>query len=443
MRRDRRLGRVRGLRAFAAVGIALVGAAAAVPAALADDSVSVQVEIPAAGRLAVSDAQLRWGLNAESSSGAHAFGCNFLSAGAAGDAGSSRAWTKADGLYRATAADVRVEKPGADGRMRVATWDTRCQDRTGATVTSSATSTTTESEVVIDAGGGYVDQGERSARIAWKGSFTVVMYGGLTYWSATDPVLTVVDGVGTLTATGSGYAADREDASRWLPLEARTITLARFAHVELGATGFVVTPEYVGVRGSSAQAARTSANAAYWGSFPADFVAFQVETGQSSYWYTSGGERDRFKVALPVTVSFDADDPVAPPAPGPGATAAPSPQPTNAVTTPPADDPGNDPTSSGAPPTPGGGGPASGGPGTGAPLPGTGTPLPTSPGGSFAATAASTVLAATPLIPVAQHVGGWLGDRDPLLLGSLGFVAVVGTVAAAGFARGWLVVPWL
>jgi len=441
MRRDRRIGLVRGLRAFVAVGIALVGAAAAVPAAMADDSVSVQVEIPAAGRLAVSDAQLRWGLNAESSSGAHAFGCNFLSAGAAGDAGSSRAWTKVDGLYRATAGDVRVEKPGADGRMRVATWDTKCQDRAGATVTASVTSTTTESEVVIDAGGGYVDQGERSARIAWKGSFTVVMYGGLTYWSATDPVLTVVDGVGTLTATGSGYAADREDASRWLPLKARTITLARFAHVELGATGFVVTPDYVGVRGSSAQAARTSANAAYWGSFPADFVAFQVETGQSSYWYTSGGERDRFKVALPVTVSFDADDPVAPPAPGPGATTAPSPRPTNAVTTPPADDPSN-PTSSAAPPTPGGGGPAAGGPGAGVPLPGTGTPLPTSPGGSFAATAASTVLAATPLIPVAQHVGGWLGDQDPLLLGSLGLVAVVGTVAAVGFARGWLVVPW-
>lgn len=421
-----RLRRALAALAAAAAAVLLAGAPAA-----AGDAIDVQVVIPADGVLAVDSAQLRWGLSAEASSGAYAFGCQFLSAGVAGDTGSSRAWTEADGFYRGSAGDVRIEKPGADGRNRVATWDTRCLDRDGTPVTASTSSPTTESEVVVDGGTGTVDQAAGSARIAWKGSFTVAFYGGLTYWSATDPVLTVRDGVGTLTATASGYGADRDDAARWVRIPARTVTLARFAHVDLGAQGFVVTPDYLDVRvdaGTGApQAARTPANAAFWGAFPQDFVDLQLLTGQSAYWYTSGGERDPFKVALPVTVSYDSSRPVTPPRDPDGSGSTPGgPPPANPVTPqPPTAPQAVTPASAGGTPV----APTLAGPD------GTST-------GAFPATQAVTVAAASALIPLVQGAAGWLTGQDPVLLGGLAAIAALGALAAIGLWRGWLVAPW-
>jgi len=414
--------------------VALAGAATALllagaPAA-AGDSVDVQVVIPADGMLTIDSAQLRWGLSQEASSGAYAFGCQFLSAGVAGDTGSSRAWTEADGFYRGSAGHVRIEKPGADGRDRVATWATRCLDREGSPVTASTSSPTTESEVVVDGGSGTVDQGAGSARIAWTGSFTVAFYGGLTYWSATDPVLTVRDGVGTLTATASGYGADRDDTSRWVRIPPRTVTLARFAHVDLGENGFVVTPDYLGVEVDAGtgtpQAARTSANAAYWGAFPQDFVDLQLQTGQSAYWYTSGGERDPFKAALPVTVSYDSSRPVTPPKdPDDSGSTPGGPAPSNPLTTPPATAPQGV-----TPPRLGG---------TSVPPTVTGPDVTSA---AYPATQAVTVGAASTLIPLVQDAAGWLTGQDPLLLGGLAAIAALGAFAAIGLWRGWLVVPW-
>ncbi|MDR0366341.1 MAG: hypothetical protein LBH68_05895, partial [Bifidobacteriaceae bacterium] len=48
-----------------------------------------------------------------------------------------------------------------------------------------------------------------------------------------------------------------------------------------------------------------------WGSFPQDFVDFQMLTGQSSYWYSSGGAADAKKPAKELAVSWTISTPPA------------------------------------------------------------------------------------------------------------------------------------
>ncbi len=187
------------------LGAALLGAQTA---SAADDATDLQVSVTipdTGGPVAVTGALLRWGLNHEAASGAYFGGCNFLSAGTAGDTGSARLWTEADGFYATEAGNVSVEKPDATGAYVAPTWATRCQGPDGAAVTTSSP-TGTGTEVVVEGGTGVVDRSAGTATIRWSGSFTVVFYGGMTYWSASDPVLTVAaDGTGTLTATASGF----------------------------------------------------------------------------------------------------------------------------------------------------------------------------------------------------------------------------------------------
>lgn len=91
--------------------------------------------------------------------------------------------------------------------------------------------------------------------------------------------------------------------------------------------GFTVTPEYLGVRYSGTggegdagdsrvggedgnptqQAPKSAENEAHWGSFPSDFIDFQDETGQFSYWFSSGGQRDPFKPTEPMTIAYSDD----------------------------------------------------------------------------------------------------------------------------------------
>jgi hypothetical protein len=270
---------------------------------------------PASGGAEITDAQLRWGLNAESGGGAYAGGCNFLSAGRAGDAGASRAWTEGDGFYRAQDGAVRIEKPTADGTWTRASWATRCLDPRGAAVTTARLDSASGNQVVIDGGTGALRDG--ALEIRWRGSFTVAFYGGMTYWSVTDPALTLdARGDGRLVGTASGYGTSMEDLSQWSPIEERTVVLAEIRGADVGGgSGFTVTPQYLGVEvGGVGQVARTSANAAHWGSFPASFVDFHRLTGQQGYWLTSGGARDAAKPATPLSVSYDAAAPVPTPA---------------------------------------------------------------------------------------------------------------------------------
>ncbi|MEU4096901.1 HtaA domain-containing protein [Streptomyces sp. NPDC026673] len=288
-------------RALAVLAVGVVSAAGMMVAGAAPAS---------AASVSVTDATFAWGLSGEQGGGAFFGGCNFLSAGKAGNTGSSRLWTQADGLYSTHSGNVTVEKPNNSGDYTEPTWATKCQDPNGTPVSAGSTSSLTRNRVVFSKGTGTIDTTAHTASIHWTGSFTSVFYGGLTYWSATDPTLTVnPDGTGTLTATATGYGADMNDPGKWVPLPTTTITLATFNNIDLGPNGVTVTPDYLGQSvtvpsGTTGQPAKSPTNQAHWGSFPQDFVDFQQLTGQSSYWFTSGGARDAAKPATPLTLTY-------------------------------------------------------------------------------------------------------------------------------------------
>ena len=251
----------------------------------------------------ITDATFTWGLNGEAGGGAFFGGCNFLSAGTAGNTGSSRLWTEADGFYSAKAGNVAVAKPDASGALVAPTWATKCQTPAGTPVSAGSASSLTGNVVQISGGSGSV-AADGSVEVAWDGSFSVVFYGGMTYWTATDPVLTVdADGNGEVVAQASGYGTSMEDMSQWVPIAPREITLATLTGADVTATGLTVTPDYLG-QDVTVSGTPQSTTGAAWGSFPQDFVDFQALTGQSSYWYSSGGSRDAAKPTTPLTVAY-------------------------------------------------------------------------------------------------------------------------------------------
>jgi hypothetical protein len=274
------------------------------------------VAAPAQAADTVNDVSLAWSINDESGGGAYFGGCNFLSAGAAGNTGSSRVWTETDGFYAASAGNVSLAKP-VDGEGTVSpTWATKCQNSAGAAVGTGAGSTT--GTVATFAGGtGEVSLAAGTAEIDWTGALTVAFYGGMTYWTLSNPHLSVANGHGTLTATGSGYGASMDDPDVWEPLTPQTITLATLSSVVLGEEGFEIAPDYLGVEVTPVSGAAQNRTGQYWGSFPQDFVAFHALTGQSSYWYSSGGAADPKKVARPIAVEWQL---AGPPSPAPRVT---------------------------------------------------------------------------------------------------------------------------
>lgn len=307
---------------------ALPASSAAVAADEGGNAGEILVTVPESeGAVEITNAQFRWGLNPEAGAGAFFGGCNFLSAGKAGNSGGTIVWTEAMGLYRASEGKVRIEKPDSSGSYRLASFANRCTDALGNVVAVSSLTSSTHNQAVIDGGTGRWLPG-KGIEIQWKGSFTVAFYGGMTYWSVTDPVLTVdASGTGRVTATASGYAASMEDLTKWGPIEPRSIVLAELRSVPMGAQqGFTSEPLYLGVAVADAgQVGRTSENSTYWGSFPSSFVQFQKLTGQAGYWLTTGGQRDRAKVPTTLYISYDASAPlaVAPPSTGSGDSANP------------------------------------------------------------------------------------------------------------------------
>lgn len=233
--------------AAAALLGALLVAGTAAPALADPNDIGVTVPERGSGTYGeISNAELRWGLNTETSSGAFAGGCNFLSAGVAGDSGSARVWAESDGLYAASDGAVTIEKATADGGWVPASFGSKCLDASGSAVSVTSTSSSTQSVAVMDGGVGTATAD--SLEISWDGSFTVAFYGGMTYWSASDPTLTVdASGTGRLTATASGYGTSMDDQTKWLPLPEQTIVLAELRNVPLDGAGFSVLPEYLGV----------------------------------------------------------------------------------------------------------------------------------------------------------------------------------------------------
>ncbi|WHS27114.1 hypothetical protein [Auritidibacter ignavus] len=275
------------------------------------------------GNFTIDNAQFRWGINVESNAGAFFGGCNWLQAGKAGNWGRSEVWSN-DRLFKVKEGNVRIEKRLGATQWTTPTWQNKCQDLTGSTprtVLTNPAETGTQAEVVIDGGQGHYDATTGTLRIKWKGSFTVVFYGGMTYWWATDPVLELTNGKGTLTADLGGYGADMYDLSKWTVLEThKKVPMATINSVSMKTdpqtkqlNGLTTTPRYRGVKVDVAAVGPSNPqnrNEPNWGSFPQQFVDFQVLTGQAGYWYTTGGLRDPAKPPTPITVSFDATRPI-------------------------------------------------------------------------------------------------------------------------------------
>lgn len=271
----------------------------------------------------ISDAQLRWGFNAESNRAAFAPGTyNFFSAGRIANPGRGGQKLPESG-WRQSAGKVSIEKY-TGGAYRKATWAGLSTGPDGQRLTTGSTASSGH-QVVLDGGTGQVDREDGRATIRWKGSFTVLYYSGYTFFYVTDPVLTVTPSSAKVTATLSGYASSMDDLTQWSPVPATQVTLADLGRVDLGARrGVEVTPRYKGVRvfvGSDQTAQVRSGDS--WGSFPQSFVDYQARAGAASYWYSSGGSADQHKPTSPLTVSWSAGDPVVPSAPQTGSSATP------------------------------------------------------------------------------------------------------------------------
>ncbi|WP_136090077.1 HtaA domain-containing protein [Auritidibacter ignavus] len=468
-----------------------------VPAALAapdeqDQSrnqVDIGVEIPeglnaritpdAQGNFTIDNAQFRWGVNVESNAGAFFGGCNWLQAGKAGNWGRSEVWSD-DRLFKVKDRNVRIEKRLGQNKWTTPTWQNKCQDLTGSTprtVLTNPAETGTQAEVVIDGGKGEYDAATETLRIEWEGSFTVVFYGGMTYWWATDPVLELKNGAGELTVDLGGYGADMYDLTKWTKLETHhDVPIATISTVDMKTdattqtfNGLTTTPRYRGVKvdveatGPSNPQKRDEPN---WGSFPQEFVDFQVLTGQAGYWYTTGGLRDPAKPPSPITVSFDATRPISS-----GSASEVPPQltePSEVTQPPPPQAPlqnSLNPASTPAAQTAGWASPS--GPSTTASyepldlsslLAAMGHPAaPQATGIADAATAAQAAEEATTSYgqPVAAQDIDWLGgnlipediaqfiqDHREAFLWALAGLLVIGAGTGIAFWRGWLVLPW-
>ena len=286
-RTDKKRPRARALAAVAASAALVVsGLALTTPATAAP------------GDTVVSDAVLEWSVSNETGSGAFFGGCNFLSAGTAGNSGSSRLWTDADGFFKASDGNASIVKPNAAGELVPATWANKCLTPAGTAVSAASTTSNSGIRVHLSEGEGAI-LADGSGEISWDGSFTIVFYGGLTYWTITDPTLTW-DASGaepTLTGTASGYGTSMEDMTQWVPIAPQEITLADLTDLSIpgGVGPLTADAKYAGVTVDAGDGTPQVTTGANWGSFPQSWVDFNKLTGQSSYWYSSGGSRDAAK----------------------------------------------------------------------------------------------------------------------------------------------------
>jgi len=262
---------------------------------------TVNPQVPESG-LTMAGVTLSWEGTKEIQALPYAGGSNYLSAGeSAGDQAS----------YRATDGDVSVYQVSAAGQRTLATYGTR------------AAHVANGGSQLVELSGGIADlHADGSAQITWDGAFSANFYGGLVPFTITDPELTVAtDGTAALIGDLSGYGSSQANPDEKVKLEpAADVVIATFARVELDPAGVLtVTPNYAGVEVTvpAGQAAQNR-SAAGWGAWPQSWVDYQFKTGLSSYWYSSGGQADAKKPALPITVDFTGAhevDPTKPAAP--------------------------------------------------------------------------------------------------------------------------------
>jgi hypothetical protein len=267
------------------------------------------------GPFEVTGAQLRWGINNESNNRAFAPGTyNFFSAGIVPDPGRGGT-TLPPSSWRAVDGTVRIEKQQPDGSWAAATWAGLSTTAQGATIASPTSGEFSNHQVVLDAGTGTVDPATGFATISWKGSFTVLFYSGMSYFTVTDPALSVTPERAQLTATIGGFASDMDDQSQWNPLPPTQVVLADLPRDQVdlaSADGFASTPAYLGVGWQPPADEAAQVGGPWKGAFPASFLDVVSSAGTAGYWYSTGGATDAYKPPLPLTVSW-AGTPVATP----------------------------------------------------------------------------------------------------------------------------------
>ncbi|KRF18843.1 hypothetical protein ASG90_02810 [Nocardioides sp. Soil797] len=257
----------------------------------------------------VADAVFRWGLNDQSNAHSHnpqREAINFLSAGVANPGRPNsflprRKWSAKEG-------QVSIQKRSGDG-YRLATW---AGLRTGSDNRTPINSSSVFSghTVVIKQGVGTVDSAQEDATITWRGTFTVLYYGGNTMFTVSDPVLTVEQGVGQVTAILGGYATSRTDGG-WKKVTPKRVRIADLGKVDLGKeNGFSIAPAYEGVKVTGSTKQDTAG--AHSGAFPQPMITFLAGLETDQFWYSTGLSTDDTKVASPLTVSYDEANEITP-----------------------------------------------------------------------------------------------------------------------------------
>lgn len=259
----------------------------------------------------LTNAVLRWGVNHESNTAAYNPGTyNFLVAGKIPDPGKG-GQTMSASQWKQRVGNVEVEKWSAVRKAWTdATWAGLSTDSAGAPL---RVGTFSNHELVFSAGQGTLDRAAGTLRIAWQGSATVVFYSGASFFYLSDPVLEVANGKGTITATLSGFGSDQADQSQWSGVPDTEVTVATLSSVNLDdPDGFVLSPDYDGVRVDLAKGVAQIRSGVSWGAFPQSWVNFMEQVGTAAFWYSSGGAADPNKVAGPVTIAFDGRTALAP-----------------------------------------------------------------------------------------------------------------------------------
>ncbi|MFI5426255.1 hypothetical protein [Aeromicrobium sp. UC242_57] len=144
-----------------ATAIAAVLSTGGVVALAAGPAQADPVSVTTVGEAPITNATFTWGLSDEQGGGAYAGGCNFLSAGKAGNTGSSRTWTEGDGFYKTIDGNVTIEKPNASDVFSEPTWATKCLTPAGTPVTPGSTASATKNRVKISAGSGQLRSDHR------------------------------------------------------------------------------------------------------------------------------------------------------------------------------------------------------------------------------------------------------------------------------------------
>lgn len=288
---------VREAFALALAFILALGVIAWAPAARAQDgdqAMAVKLE----------NAEFRWGINRES--GGRAFDPTAFNLLMAGSLERSVKRRIVEDEWSSRSGNVTIEKRWSSGKPTVATFKDTSTDRSGEPTTIEQGSYS-GLEMVFRGGSGTVDRASGVAHIKWTGTVTVVYYSGDSIFMIHDPELIVDEQNAKVVATISGYtAAQVGDAWREFGPTSR-ITIADLSDSELdlnSPTGFSSEPRYYGVNsGQSDQVSQDS------GSFPVDFVDAMASMNVGRYWYSSGSPADKKKPPLPLSVSWDADNP--------------------------------------------------------------------------------------------------------------------------------------